>query len=352
MALPWYATREQVCRALDIAETARNYTQVGEALDSARGAVESLLLRKFYPMVATKRYNWPSGQYSTSWRLWLDQPDQLVSATSATAGGDTLTVAHLLPEPVNTGPPYSYIEIDRSTATAFRSGNTSQRAVTITGVWGYRNDTSTAGTLAEALDASETAIDVNGTAAAALGVGSLIAVESERMIVTDRAWLTSGQTIQTTALTAAANSVTVNVTTGSAFAVGEPLLIDSERMLIVDIVGNALTVKRSTEGSILAAHNTGVTIFVSRTLTVERGALGTTAATHADATAISRWDPPALVRELAAAEACNILLQRPHGWGRMSGTGENQREYRGAGLKDLRERARLAHGRMARKRAV
>lgn len=356
MGTPWYATREQVCRSLDIRESARNYAQVDECLAAAtegiHGAGPGGLRRIFYPVVATKYYPWPARQYGSTQRLWLDQPDQLVSLTTATAGGTSLTVANLLLEPANLGPPYSYVEVNRSTSTAFATGDTDQRALAFVGVWGYRLDTTTTGALAEALDASETAIDVTGAAAAALGVGSLFSVESERMIVTNRAWLTTGQTLITTALTASESSVTVNVTSSASFALGESLLLDAERVLVVDIVGNALTVKRAQDGTVLAAHNTGITIYGSRTLTVERGALGTSAATHADATAIVRWNPPALVNELCNAEACNMLLQRPSGWGRTTGSGDNQREFRGAGLKDLRERAFAAHGRAFRKRAV
>jgi hypothetical protein len=204
----------------------------------------------------------------------------------------------------------------------------------LVGVWGYRDDSQSAGTLAEALDASETGVDV--TNSAAIGVGSIIKVDDERMIVTDKSMLTTGQTLLTTALTASDASVGVNVTTGSAFAVDEMIMLDSEIMRITAISSNLLTVKRAQDGTVLAAHSTSTTIFAPRTLMVERGALGTTAATHSTAAAITCWKPPALIQRLTDAETLSILLQDSAGWGRMVGAGENARELRGAGLKDLR----------------
>ena len=58
----------------------------------------------------------------------------------------------------------------------------------------------------------------------------------------------------------------------------------------------------------------------ARTLTVTRGALGTTAATHADASSVVRWDPPGLVRALTIAETENRLLQVIAGYSRTSKT--------------------------------
>lgn len=347
-----YATWEDVKSALDAKETARNNAQIDRALESGSRAVESLLHRRFYPEIATRHFSWPNPQQrSRAWRLWLDA-DELISVSSLTAGGTTITSGQYFLEPANAGPPYTHIELDLADGATFGGGSTHQRNIAITGVFGYSATEDTAGALAEALDDNETGVDVNGAAAVAIGVGSIIKVDSERMIVTGRGWLTTGQTVQTSALTALANNVTVNVTDGTAVTTGEVILIDSEKMLVVDIAGNALTVKRAWDGSILAAHNTGVTIYGSRTLTVTRGALGTTAASHSTSTAITKHIVPGLVRDLCIAEAIVRLQQEEAAYARTVGSGDNIRESSGRGLKDIRDAAYAAYGRKARMRAV
>jgi hypothetical protein len=349
MAIPWNTTRERIKQKLPAVGASLN-ADIDSAIEAATGEVERLTLRRFYPTLATKYVDWPNDSLARSWRIYFEQPDQLVSLTSLTSGGTSLTVGNLNLEPANGGPPYSRLETDRSTSTVWLSGDTSQQSIAITGLWGYRNDEVSAGTIAEALDASETAVDVSNSAA--IGVGSLIRVDDERMIVTEKTMLTTGQTLLTTALTAVDSSVTVNVTTGTAFAVDELIMIDSEIMRVLAISGNALTVRRAQDGTVLAAHNTGTTIYAPRTLTVERGALGTTAATHDSGTAISRWKAPALIERLTIAETVNMLLQDSAGWGRMVGAGESARELSARGLKDLREQVIARHGRRLRKGTV
>lgn len=350
----WYTTRERVKRALDIAETARNDAQVDDAIDAASRTVEGQLHRRFYPETRTQTFDWPNHQYARTWRLWLNQ-HELISVTTLTVAGETVSSDDYFTRP-DDGPPYTHIEIDLDSSAAFSAGDTHQRAISIAGVFGHSADEESAGTLAEALDVSETGIDVSNSAA--IGVGDIIKVDSERMIVTGRSMASTGQTVQTTALTAQANNVTVQVSDGTGFTVGEVILIDSERMLVVDIAGNALTVKRSWDGTVLAAHNTGVTIYAPRTLTVTRGALGTTAATHSTSTAVTRHVVPGLVRSLCAAEALHVLLQETSGYARPSGarsTGGGARTHQdayGLGLDALREQAYEMYGRKARKGAV
>lgn len=344
----WYITRESVKRALDSAETARNNWQVDQAIDAASSSVEGLTHRKFYPQTATRYFDWPSLQRGRTWRLWLDGND-LASLTSLTAGGVAISLSDLFLEPANSGPPYTSIEVDLGSTAAFQAGDTHQRAIAATGVWaGCPIDESTAGTLAEALDASETSVDVSNSGA--VGVGDILRVDSERMVVTGKQMLTTGQTVQIP-LAASSADVTVVVTTGSAYSVDEVILLDSERMLIVDIAGNNLTVKRAWDGSVLAAH-TGSTIYAARTLVVTRGALGTSAATHDLGATIARFDPPCLVRQLAMAEALNDLLQGETGYSRSVRAGEAQTEETGGGLGDLRADCYRRHGRKARTAAI
>jgi len=343
----WYCTREDVKSALDSQETARNNAQIDRLIEAASRSVEQLCHRDFYPWTGTRYFDWPNVQHAAPWRLWLNR-DELISFTSGTSGGVTLTLSDVLLEPANSGPPYNRLELDLGGSSSFDSGDTPQRNIAITGVYGGNADTAAAGALAEALDSSETGVDV--TDGSLVGVGSALKVDDEWMIVTGRQMLTTGQTLQTD-LTASAAAVTVAVTTGSAYAVGETILLDSERMLIVDIAGNNLTVKRAWDGSVLATH-TGSTIYSPRTLLVTRGALGTTAAAHNSAAAVSKLAVPGLVRQLAIAETLTALQQEGAAYGRVIGSGDAQREASGKGLADLRCQTYDAHGRKVRMRAV
>lgn len=338
----WYITRESVKRALDSAETARNDGEVDRAIDAASRSVEGLTHRTFYPEIATRYYRWPDPARARSWRLWLTA--DLLSVSALTSGGVTIPPADFFLEPNNYGPPYNVIEIDQASTAAFSAGATSQRAVSVTGEWGASGDEAPAGALAEALDAVETAVDV--TNAGAVGVGDLLRCGTERMIVSGRSMLTTGQTLQTP-VTASTADVLFAVTTGSAYNVNEVLLLDAERVLVVDIAGNNLVVKRAWDGSVLASH-TGSTIYAARTLTVTRGVLGTTAATHDTAAALYANSAPALVQELTLAETINSLQQASAGYGVTVSAGEGVREATGGGLGDLRQRCYVAFGRKAR----
>lgn len=331
----WYATREEIKNELDVKETSRSNARIDRAIEDASRRVEGRCHRKFFPAQATRYFAWPPRGGSASGVLRLNH-QELISVATVASGGVTITSGQYFLEPVNDGPPYNRVEINLGEDASFGGGDTYQRDVQIAGLWGHRNAESTAGALAEALDDSETAVDVNGACSAAVGVGSLMRVDSERMLVTARAQLSTGQTLGGS-ITNVNNIVTVAVQSGAVFAAGEVILIDSERMLVEDIAGNNLTVRRAWDGSTIAAHTVGATIYAPRTLTVTRGALGTTAATHASGSTVALWVPPGPVRQLTIAEALTDLLQGRSGYARTSGSGDSEREASGRGLKDLRE---------------
>ncbi|MFJ4682055.1 hypothetical protein [Streptomyces sp. NPDC088789] len=353
---PVYATREDVMRALDVKLTARVSAQIDRALQSASRSVDGLCHRRFWPQVDTRYFDWPDSQYRPSWRVWLDD-SELISLTSVTTGGEPLDVGDLLLEPNRSGPPYSRIEVNIGSNAAWGGGDTHQRDIAITGLWGYRNDETTIGTLTAPV-ASTTAgtVPVDGPASAALGVGSVLRIDAERLLVTERQMADTGQTLGGSGLTDKQNSVTITVTDGTGFATGEILLIDSERMLLVDIAGNTLTVIRAWDGSTLAAHTTGAGIYAPRALSVQRGALGTTAATHGSGASVARWDPPGLVHDLALAEAVNRLSNEQAGYARTRKTGDGggstERAKSAQDLPDLRAQTYTACGRKGRVRSV
>jgi hypothetical protein len=343
----WYTTRERVKRALDAAETARNNAQVDAAIASASPEIEGLCHRFFYPLTATRYFDDKIGPVCGT-RLYLDKHD-LISATSITVDGTALSASdyHLYPQD---GPPYRWIDLDDDASASWSS---SQRGNVLVGIWGHSANTSAAGTITAAL-ADTTGTSVSCSDSAAIGVGDIIKVDSERMIVTGKTMADTGVNIHAADSLTASNAdvgITMSTTTAAPVA-DEIILIDSERMLVVDVAGSVLTVKRAWDGSVLATHAALADIYAPRTLTVERGALGTTAATHLINAAITRHVVPPLVEGYAVASAMNQLLNEGSGYARVAGSGENAREYWGRQLGEKRDQVYATYGRKARSRAV
>lgn len=332
--------------APDVKASAYASAQVDAVIEAASRRVERLCHRVFYPTVATRYFDWPNDQDARYGRLWLDQ-HELISLTSlASPVGTAISTGSVLLEPNGTGPPYTRLELDRGTSAAFSMGNTSQRAIAVTGVFGYRNDEQSAGTLTTSPSSSATTI---GVAGALYGVGDLLRIGTERLIVTERAWAFTGQTGTLTSSNAAQS---LPVADSSVFVVGEELLLDAERMLVLAVQGsNTVIVQRAWSGSTLAAH-VGANIYYSRTLTVTRAAAGTTAASHTAADAVYRWTPPGPVRQLATAYALDQFFQEGAGYARTVGSGESERQMSGRALVNLEESVYGMFARKIRARAV
>ncbi len=349
---PCYANRQQVQRALDLAETWRSADQVDRALETSARTIDDQLHRVFYPRDTTYFWDFPNYQHAAPWRLWFDQWD-LVSATSVTCGGVAIPLSSVIFRPTNRKPgrPYTSMELDRSTTAAFAAGATPQNSVGIAGTWGYTADTAAAGTLAAAISsASATTMTVSD--GSLLGVGDLAVCGTERLLVTDRAAAATGQAQSGSGCTtASAADDALTVADGTQVHAGEVLTLDAERMLALAVTGNVVTVKRGWDGTVLAVHSAAA-VYADRLLTVARGQLGTTAATHSNAAPVSRHLPPPLIRDLNIAEALNQVLQETSGYSRMVGAGDTAMPASGAGLADKWDEAMQAHGRKARSRAI
>lgn len=351
MTAAWYTTREAVTGALDVKLTARMNRLVDEAIAAQTPKIDEAMNRSFYPLVATREFPWPNDQNARPWRLWLDNTE-LISVDTLTSAGVTIPSSDYFLEPQRTGPPYTHVEIDLASPSSFGGGNTPQRNIAITGLWGYRNDEETVGTLAALLGSSASSTANVTWSTARIGVGDILRIDSERMIVTARTWVDSGQNLGGSGLAANVADVTVPVSSGSAYAADEILLIDSERMLVVDVAGNNLTVKRAWDGSTLAAHTAGADIYALTGVELARGQLGTVAASHAADAVIYRFVVPPLIAELAEAEAIVAVQQKTGAYARTQGSGDNQRPAPGGDLEDIRTRAWNAHARKMRHRAV
>jgi len=312
-ATRWYCTREAVKAAVGMPGADLD-SLLDSYVEAASEDVESFLGRRFIPETAIKYFRWPpliGGGYV----LQLDDLDliavTLLQAAALDTTPTTIVAADFFTEPVNSGPPYTRIEIDQSSSAAFESGDTSQRSIAVTGRWGYGEDTKAAGALAEADDGSETALEV--TDSSLIGVGDTIKIGTEAMFVSGKNLLTTTAT-NSAALAANRAETTIAVNTGTLIKAGETITIDSERMFVESISANNLTVQRAYDGSTLASHLITQTLYAPRTLTVVRAVNGTTAAAHDTAAAIVKYAPPADIVEYCRAHAIAHHQQGRSGW--------------------------------------
>lgn len=338
-------------RAADVRAAAYLSPEIDQAIATASQAVDDLCHRGdatrpgFTPWAGALTLDWPTLNNEFGYRFYLNR-NSLVSLTTVVSGGTTITPDCLLrPEH---GPPYSILDVDRGSSSILSIGSTGagQASLTITGVWSgcpISERTSTGWTAPVLTDSATSA-----TLTAPLDVGTIIRIDSERMIVSDLGWVSSGQT---GSLAGSASAQTLAVATGSAFFVGEEILVDAERLLVREIAGNNLIVQRATGGSTLAAH-TAATIYYARAATLERGALGTTAAAHLAGAQVYVYVPPPLIEQLTVAYALDQRAQESSAYARTVGTGDAERAASGSAVRALEDRVWAAHGRKLRHRAV
>lgn len=346
-----YTTRERVKAAVDVKNSVRANEQIDRAIRDASRSVERLCRRTFYPRIATRTFDAPHPDRPTPGVLWLGGDAELIELLTLSTGGTTIATADVKLYPSG-GPPYTRLELSRATAlTAFGGGPTGQQDISLRALFGWDDSQTPAGEVGAAgITSFATTLDV--TDGSLIGVGSLLSVDDERLLVTERRSAATGLT-STTALTDKMSAITVTLsgTTGAPDP-GEMILIDGERMLVQDRTGAELYVTRAVDGTVLATHTIGAAVHAYRTLVVERGAAGTTAAVHLAGADITTYVPPAAIEGLVVAESLNQIAQENSAYARVVGAGEGQREARGAGLADKRKRVRTEFGRRVRMGAI
>ena len=335
----WYTSREALKDALDIVGIHRNRA-IDRTIEAVCREIDRACHRWFIPRTQTRLYRWPPHHNGPSYMLWLDA-DLLSITTLQSQAQDssptTIAATDYFLEPANEDR-FNRVEIDLSSSAAFQSGNTPQRSISIAGSWGWSSDTDSAGTVDDSggISASDTTLVVSN--ASLIDVGDTILVESEQIFVSDRDFAARGSILTNDAsITASQANVSITVDGAHGIVAGEVIRLDSEMMYVVSVSGNVLTVIRAWDGSLLAAHANDLAVHINRTLTIERGANGTTAATHADTTAITKYVVQADIREWALAEAIAKLSQERAAWGRTIGSGESAKELTGRDLGSLRK---------------
>lgn len=337
-----YATLEAIRAAAQIRGSGSDAV-LTYLIEAASREIERAMHRWFVPRTETRQYSWPQGS-GNSYSLYLDA-DLLSVSTLTKEGENAVAIASTdyFLEPVNEGPPYWRIDIDRASNAFFDSDpNTPQRSIRVTGSWGYTNDTQAVGVTTSGLASDAAATTFETSQSDKIGIGDNLLIQSEQVYVTAKTSLDLGVNLHATtgALTAdeADTNVLMTAAPTTAVRVGEVLRVDSEQLKVTAVnTTSDVEVERAYNGTTLASHAANADIFIYRTLTIERGVNGTTAATHANATAVSRYFPPRDVEMLCIAEVIAAFQQQTSGWGRSVGTGEGQREFSGRDLDRLRQ---------------
>lgn len=349
---PCYATREAVAKSVDIKFTARMYDAVDRAIQAASESIDAFLGRRFYVSFDTNRWDWPNYQYTYPWRLWLNQHElagtpTLVQSGALSSSPVTIPPANYTLWPYD-GPPFTRLELRRDQSSTFGNNPTPQEDILITGPFGYWDRQRSVGALAAAMTDTTTGLVTipNGNV---IGVGDVLIIDTERMIVQDKAMVSTA--VSWSGLgTASAQDNLIQVPDGTKFAIGETLLSDSERLWIADIAGNTLVVKRGWDGTAIAAH-TGGTLYALRQLVTTRGDLGTTATTHLINANMFTAIIPGLIRDLALGEAGAQVSEEIGAYATVQGGGAAVTGL-GVGLADKWEEAETRYARQVRKYAI
>jgi len=342
----WYTTRERIKYAGGIQATAgaSPHPQIDRIIEAKSRQIDNWTRTWFLPKTETRLLEWPkrlpSLRGGSAITLWL--PQYLLATTTLKSEAQnssptTISSSDYFEEP-NGDPPYDRIEIDRSSTASFSAGDTPQRSISVLGRWGYSEETISAGTVASGLSSDAAASTMVCSDASLIDVGNSLLIESEMIFVKERSFAALGSVLVNMGGNIAATQSVVTITLDGSHGVvaGEIIRLDSERMLVVSVATNDLTVIRAFDGSVLASHTDDTAVHISRTLNIERGVNGTTAATHANATAISKYQPEYSIQDLCQAEVLSGLHQERAGYGRTIGGADNPQDLTGKGLAELR----------------
>jgi hypothetical protein len=375
---PAYCNADDAARSIDFKPGVDEQAALARALTSAAENIDGQLHRVFYPWDGTRFFDWPNqggsggGQYADPWRLWFDQNDMVVM-TALVSGGVTIPLSAVFLEPVNDGPPYTYIELDRSQSYMF-GGNaqTPQHSIVPSGTWGFGAQADQVATLAADVGDSDTTVTLSDGSQAGMGdllvlgygrgdapyptaygyAGALAPYVGERVLVTAKSAADTGLAQSSGCTTESDADQALTWTGGGSLNVGEVVILDQEQMLVEQVIGTTATVRRAWNGTTLATHSADVEIYALRQMTVSRAQLGTTASSYDSAAAVFKHRVPSLIRDLSIAETTNQVLQEGSGYARTVGSGEAAHPAPGVSLADKWDEARTAFGRKARLRAV
>lgn len=269
----------------------------------------------FIPVTATYKYN------GAGLSKLFTHP--LLAVTSVANDGDTLVSTDYILQPNGAhwaNGPYSWLEVDPDAANLSEWVD-EEEGVEIAGRWGkFERVLSTGATVADTAQQSNSQTTLKLSNGAAAWPGMVLKIGDEQELVTGYASPTASVTALNGNVTAAADTITVD--NGALLNVGEIIRVEFEQMYIKDVQGHNAWVIRGWNRTARVAHLDNAVVDVYRTVNVERGVNGTTAAVHANGAAISRYDPPDDIRFLTRQIATLMLNKAKGGYAGRTGSTE------------------------------
>jgi hypothetical protein len=196
-------------------------------------------------------------------------------------------------------------------ATLLRSWCDLQNGVEIAGRWGMYERSGDTGATVQDDPQSSGSGTLKVSDGGKVSPGMVLLIGSEQEAVTGWSLPTTGVTAINMVAGLTASDDVMTVDDASLLHIGEIARAGFEQMKIKDIQGNDCELIRSWNGTRNVAHANDLAIDVYRTVTAERGVNGTTAASHAKTTAISRYFVPDdvlyLTKEIATLSANKAL---------------------------------------------
>jgi hypothetical protein len=348
---PWYATRGMVTNALDIPPHPRIHGLVDRAIGASSQIVEERCGGvELFPWTGTRSYDWPDQDRIQGRTLFL-YSSRVTAVTQLTVAGTVAAAGsyHLRPD---TGPPYDTIVLDKDTVPGYWQvdpSTGSEDAITVTGLWGHGSQVRTVlGILSGPLDATTTTIILTSVSdPLRADVGAILWIDDEVLVVTGASWVDTGITVGGTGLAATVSSTSLTVSSTTGLAPGQKILIGAEKLLITDVVSaTVLIVSRAQDGTVLSTHASGDHVSAPWSLTVTRGDLGTTAATHLDDAPVLAHRPPGTIEQTVVACSLWQVQDQLAGYASPAGPvgGARRTKVAGAGIEALLEACQVQYG--------
>jgi hypothetical protein len=288
-----------------IADEARLYQAIREACDHL-----SKEIGWFVPVTLTRRFQAPEAVTD------LFVPP-LLEISAISNEGQALTSVDYILKPDDghwANGPYTKIVADIDSALLYTWSDLVDD-IPITGKWGlYNRSAALTATVADTTQQSDSQLTLKLSSAGEASPGMVLLIDTEQELVTG--W--SDPIASTTQLNGAITNSEEILTVDSATVIniGEIVRIDFEQMLVKDrnTSTNKLYVLRGYNNTARASHLDNATLDVYRTVTVERGVNGTTAAVHANGVSVSRYFAPDDVQYLAKQIATLIVNKAKSGY--------------------------------------
>lgn len=214
--------------------------------------------------------------------------------------------------------PYVQIEVDPDSTVLAAWYDAEPDSVQITAKRGlYEHSAALSATVADTTQQSASQTTLKVSDGSKVSPGMVLLIGSEQESVTGWGSPTASVTALNGAITADTEVLTVD--NGALLYAGETIRVEFEQMRVREIQTNSVLVWRGWNRTARVSHADDKTIDVYRTVNVERGVNGTTAAIHVNGTAISRYLAPDDIQYLTRQIATLMINKAKSGYAGKTG---------------------------------